>query len=223
MANTPRAWNLRRVKRNLTLMRHIIAAVLAFGCSVSAELAPRDCTPWTTALCVCPGGFVGAQVCDEAGTVGACSCPVEAPSVTADAPDAATPVLPADVPAMGAQDAATPADVSTAPDVVVPPQGAPDVVACDPPHLCGSTCVESFADDPMNCGSCGVRCAARGDGGVPACSRGMCVHRCAPGLVACGPTLCVDPSGPRYNCAECGYVCGAGFVCSVRTSRCERS
>lgn len=208
-------------------MRHILAAVLAFGCSVSAELAPRDCTPGTTAACVCPGGVAGAQVCDEGGTVGACSCPADAPSVPADAPDAATPVPPADVPAMGAQeasmaDAAVTADVALAPDVVVPPQPSRDVVTCDPRYLCGSTCVDSFATDPANCGACGVRCAARGAGSVPECSQGVCVHRCAPGLVACGVALCIDPGGPRYNCAECGYVCGAGFVCNARTSRCER-
>lgn len=208
-------------------MRHLIAAAFALGCSVSAELAPRDCTPGTTAACVCPGGVVGAQVCDEAGTVSACSCPAEAPSAPADAPDAATPAPSADVPATGSSDAATAdaavtADVVIEPDVVAPPQPSRDVVACDPPHLCGSTCVDSFAADPANCGACGVRCAARADGGVPACSHGVCVHRCAPRLVACGAALCVDPSGPRYNCAECGYVCAAGFVCSSRTSRCER-
>ena len=208
-------------------MRHLIAAAFALGCSVSAEIAPRDCTPGTTAACVCPGGVVGAQVCDESGFVGACSCPAEAPPVPADAADASTAVPPADVPAMGAQetgtaDAAVGADVDLAPDVAPPPTPTRDVVACDPRHLCGATCVDSFATDPANCGACGVRCAPRADGGVPACAQGVCVHRCAPGLVACGAALCVDPSGPRYNCAECGNVCAAGFVCSPRTSRCER-
>lgn len=202
-------------------MRHLIAAAFALGCSVSAEIAPRDCTPGTTAACVCPGGSVGAQVCDEAGAVGACSCPADAPLVPADTADASTPTPPADVPAMGAQEAGT-ADAAIAPDVVAPTTPTRDVVACDPRHLCGATCVDSFATDPANCGACGVRCVARADGGVPACSQGVCVHRCAPGLVACGAALCVDPSGPRYNCAECGNVCAAGFVCSPRTSRCER-
>jgi len=216
-------------------MRHILAAVLAFGCSVSAEIAPRDCTPGTTGACVCPGGVVGVQVCDEGGAVGACSCPAEAPSVPAGASDAATPVLPTDAPATATGDAVTapgdavtadaavPADVALPPDVVAPPpQPSRDVVACEPRNLCGTVCVTDYSTDPMNCGGCFVRCHARADGGVPACSQGVCVHRCAPGLVACGPTLCVDPSGPRYNCAECGNVCAAGFVCSPRTSRCER-
>lgn len=215
------SWNLARVKRKVTPMRHLIAAAFALGCSVSAEIAPRDCTPGTTAACACPGGSVGAQVCDEAGAVGTCSCPAEAPPVPADASDASTAVPPADVPAMGAQEAGT-VDAAVSADVVAPPTPTRDVVACDPRHLCGATCVDSFATDPANCGACGVRCSPRADGGVPACSQGVCVHRCAPGLVACSLTRCADPTLPGFDCQQCSWQCAAGFVCSPRTSRCER-
>lgn len=209
-------------------MRHILAAVLAFGCSVSAEIAPRDCTPGTTAACVCPGGIVGAQVCGESGDVGACSCPADASPVPADAPDAATPMLPTDAPATApgdaaAADASAPADVAPSRDVVaMPPQPSRDVVTCEPRNLCGTVCVMDYSTDPMNCGACFVRCHARADGGVPACSQGVCVHRCAPGLVACSATRCVDPTLPGFDCQRCSWQCAAGFVCSPRTSRCER-
>lgn len=200
-----RTWNLRRVKRRVTPMRHLLAAVLAFGCSVSAELAPRDCTPGTTAACVCPGGVVGAQVCDEVGAVGACACPAEAPPVPADAPDGATPVPPADAPAASSSDAAVTADVAIAPDVVVPPQPSRDVAACG----------DGLDSDPMNCGACGRRCPAPGPNTAPVCVAGRCSHTCAPGMVPCGSMSCADPNAPGFDCRRCGFQCPSAQSCRI--------
>lgn len=92
-------------------MRRFAAVLLLLGCAADPVLSPRDCTPGTTAACVCAGGSVGAQTCTAGGRVGACVCA-----------DAATP---ADVAASdgGALDVAAPDDRPTLADAA----GAADV------------------------------------------------------------------------------------------------
>jgi hypothetical protein len=76
---------------------------------------------------------------------------------------------------------------------------------------CSGTCVE-LASDNLNCGTCGIACAA---GKV--CSAGACAETCSTGTTACpaaSPTFCADTSKDASNCGACGTACGAGLVCS---------
>jgi hypothetical protein len=102
-------------------------------------------------------------------------------------------------------DAATPADAPTAPDVVVPPQGVPDVVAC----------AEGLNSDPMNCGTCGRRCPTPGPNTAPVCVAGRCSHTCAPGMVPCGSTACADPNALGFDCRRCGFQCPLSQSCRI--------
>jgi hypothetical protein len=79
---------------------------------------------------------------------------------------------------------------------------------------CLGTCVE-LASDNLNCGTCGIACAA---GKV--CSAGACAETCSTGTTACpaaSPTFCADTSKDASNCGACGIACDAGLVCSNST------
>lgn len=62
-------------------------------------------------------------------------------------------------------------------------------------------CETSTANDPANCGGCGVACAD----GVP-CWKGNC--GCPNGLTQCGDD-CIDLKSDDANCGACGSVCAA--------------
>jgi len=72
--------------------------------------------------------------------------------------------------------------------------------------MCGGKCVW-VANDPMNCGACGVTCAA-----PKVCSAGACADTCMPGLDAC-TGRCVDFKTDNDNCGACGSRCPSGQAC----------
>jgi hypothetical protein len=79
--------------------------------------------------------------------------------------------------------------------------------------MCGSGCIPT-ANDPNNCGNCGVTCS-----GATYCWSGKCVSMCpydpttGQGLMPCG-NACVDIESDNNNCGMCGRVCSGGTVCS---------
>lgn len=77
-------------------------------------------------------------------------------------------------------------------------------------------------DDPRNCGTCGVSCAAGAR-----CANGQCQGaggaQCAPGLTDCNG-VCVDLASDMNNCGACGAVCESGLVAAeCRAGVCERA
>ncbi|MCU1279044.1 MAG: Tryptophan synthase alpha chain [bacterium] len=44
---------------------------------------------------------------------------------------------------------------------------------------------------------------------------------CAPGLLSCGGTGCVDPASDGNNCGTCGHSCGDNGLCSGGTCSCS--
>jgi hypothetical protein len=78
--------------------------------------------------------------------------------------------------------------------------------ACPPyQDLCNGTCIPT-ANDPKNCGHCGVTCTGRA-----ACYGGQCnPNGCPNGLTACS-NACVDTQTDNNNCgtgmAGCGHKC----------------
>ena len=112
--------------------------------------------------------------------------------------------------------------------------------------MCGGACVDVLFDE-LNCGACGMACAAgeaclRGvcmagacvtdsdcDDGDPAtvdtCVAGVCEHGsdvCPAGMAMCGGA-CVDLTNDAANCGACGMACAAGMVCNegVCTTGCS--
>ncbi len=79
--------------------------------------------------------------------------------------------------------------------------------------MCEGQCVDT-ASDPLNCGGCGIPCAA----GL-VCSLGQCQKGCAPGLTACGGA-CVDITGSAAHCGSCTNACPAGQDCWQSACRC---
>jgi hypothetical protein len=85
---------------------------------------------------------------------------------------------------------------------------------------CGTACLE-MADDPNNCGGCGVKCAA-----VEVCELGYCViAQCSPAhqgapcevdgggfldLGSCCGVSCANLGSDPNNCGLCGNSCGDG-------------
>ncbi len=71
---------------------------------------------------------------------------------------------------------------------------------------CGGKCFD-LANDPFNCGGCGIQCQTGS-----ACSNSQC--QCQAGLTACGAS-CANTLGDGNNCGSCGTVCPAGLVCGA--------
>jgi hypothetical protein len=91
-------------------------------------------------------------------------------------------------------------------------------------YCCDGGCLNSYAEDPTNCGGCGVHCS---DG--TACDYGSCVpsHACLPtenGLICTLPSLafgtccqgsCVaDLNSDPGHCGSCSRICLAGSSCA---------
>lgn len=96
--------------------------------------------------------------------------------------------------------------------------GAPPACTCAPPATsCGPAaspeCVDVNADDPVNCGACGVMCGHGSCGGTPQ----LCT--CDTGWTRCDASnpRCVDLLADEENCGGCGVACAAGQVCSLGT------
>ena len=82
---------------------------------------------------------------------------------------------------------------------------------CSLPNItCGRSCV-SPADDPRNCGGCGISCGA---GRV--CINGRCDNECptSPVRQTRCDERCTDTNVDRANCGACGRACPDGQVCS---------
>lgn len=70
-------------------------------------------------------------------------------------------------------------------------------------NLCNDGCETELRTDRLNCGSCGIVCAAGQD-----CVDGTCL--CPPGTTRCGKR-CIDVDVDPNNCGGCGIGCpGAG-------------
>ena len=76
--------------------------------------------------------------------------------------------------------------------------------------LCNGVCVTTLTD-PVNCGGCGLRCAAN-----QVCTGGSCqgAASCPQGLTACNGS-CVDLQSSSANCGACGSPCPAGQGCAA--------
>lgn len=91
-------------------------------------------------------------------------------------------------------------DGGDAGDAGGPPEG------CDVGELeCGETCVRPDSD-PMNCGGCGIACAA-GD----VCAAGECTDACRLPRMTCDDR-CIDTRSDPDHCGGCGVSCPSG-VC----------
>lgn len=77
-----------------------------------------------------------------------------------------------------------------------------------PPYQkkCNGECIP-VSVDPMNCGDCGVTCAA---GQV--CSAGGCADSCLAALTECAGT-CVDLKSDSNHCNSCDFKCASGKGC----------
>lgn len=74
---------------------------------------------------------------------------------------------------------------------------------------CNGLCLDTLSDE-LNCGGCGVACAATN--GKPSCAAGVCQWSCAPGTAHCqsGNTGCeTDVGSDPKNCGQCGNACDA--------------
>ncbi len=89
---------------------------------------------------------------------------------------------------------------------------------CSLPNItCGRSCVNP-AEDPRNCGGCGINC---GSGRV--CINGRCDNECPTSPVRqtrCGET-CTDTNVDRANCGACEHACPDGQVCSAGNCQIE--
>ncbi len=131
------------------------------------------------------------------------------------------------------------------------PVPAGSVAACMG-GVCSSTCDAMHADcdgdatngcevdisaDAMNCGACATVCPDE-DGGVGACSAGVCGLMCTAGLGDCdGDTMTgceTDVTSDTMNCGMCGNACAApanatasctgsacGFTCDTGWADCD--
>lgn len=72
---------------------------------------------------------------------------------------------------------------------------------------CDGVCVDPQLD-PMNCGGCGVMCAAD-----EMCEAGACASICAPAELFCDNT-CIDPQSDPMHCGACGVMCAADEQCA---------
>ncbi|MFO0588684.1 MAG: hypothetical protein U0441_14135 [Polyangiaceae bacterium] len=70
---------------------------------------------------------------------------------------------------------------------------------CRAAQTCCSGVCTSTANDPQNCGGCGVVCGAN-----EVCSGSQCV--CAAGYTDCNGS-CKNLLTDRYNCGSCGHAC----------------
>lgn len=105
-------------------------------------------------------------------------------------------------------------DVPLASDMEEPPSDGPCAL---PNIMCGRRCVNP-ADDPNNCGGCGISC---GVGRV--CVNGRCDNQCpeTPVRQTRCDNRCTDTNIDRMNCGACGTVCPEGQVCSGGTCQIE--
>lgn len=76
------------------------------------------------------------------------------------------------------------------------------------PDFCETECVR-FAEDPENCGGCGIACEA-GD----VCSAGTCAGTCAAGRTDCDAS-CVNLNFNVAHCGSCDNACAPGERCDV--------
>ncbi len=86
----------------------------------------------------------------------------------------------------------------------------PDGPCSLPSITCGRACVNP-ADDPRNCGGCGINC---GSGRV--CINGRCDNECptTPVRQTRCAERCTNTAVDRANCGACGNACPDGQVCS---------
>ncbi|MEZ4409823.1 MAG: hypothetical protein R3A52_25625 [Polyangiales bacterium] len=126
-----------------------------------------------------------------------------------DAPVADTPVVDgADIPDVPIVDA--PRDDGPPIDN---PNGCNGGPACGVGAVCCADGCANLTADPLNCGGCGVRCAAD-----EACRVGRCVRvaGCAMGCpmgALCCTDACVDVLNDPNNCGGCSQRCPAGSDC----------
>ncbi len=78
-------------------------------------------------------------------------------------------------------------------------------------------CETNVRTAPLNCGSCGVRCAARPNAAVTTCTAGVCGFTCNAGFGNCDGNVVngceVNLQTNASNCGRCGMNCPIGLLC----------
>lgn len=103
------------------------------------------------------------------------------------------------------------------PQCVSPLDCPPGPSPCQPAYcdygICGIASAPDYANDPNNCGGCGVVCPVPPANGQAVCSNGQCAVACDPGMQTCSGTDCVDLQSDINNCGACGNTCASGQTC----------
>ncbi|MFO0610805.1 MAG: hypothetical protein U0324_47020 [Polyangiales bacterium] len=206
----------------------LLALTVVAACAGDPPAPPVDAAPDVDLCasagqpCGCrtgPGVVQGALRCVGGGLVCECAAAPDADpgmDVAADAPGEGPGEVGIDAAAEAAADVAS----IDAPDVA--PDAAADAdAACD--VRCDSACVDPDFD-PLNCGRCGMRCAAAAPNMRALCFAGRCGMACVADYDDCNGNLADGcetflRGTDRTHCGSCRGVCNSAERCVMGVCR----
>lgn len=202
-------------------MRFLLALTFVAACAGDPPAPAADAAPDTMAdadpcasagqPCGCRTGAgitQGSLHCVGGGLVCECAAPADAP------PDAEMDAIALDAPMDAGPDAAPEAGLD-APSIDAGEVAADADAACE--TRCDGACVDT-GFDPLNCGGCGMRCAAPAPHTRARCSAGQCFRPCEDGYADCndrpadGCEVFVGGTD-RTNCGACRSTCAPAAIC----------